>query len=410
MFLSPEEKLLAFRKKHKITQGELVGEDITRVFLGMIEIGKRSLTEKTAKLLCKNFNRILKERGIKDSIKVEELMKTKEQQAIEFFKDILKRDNISSKEIIWDIEEALYEINDADRVNYCLQLFEKFFSLKEYRIARNYLLKSMHRVKDIESIKESLLKIFELNKILCDYEGSVFAYRRFKNKLEKEKWCEILENILFNYSYALIKCGEYKEAFENLQLLIKKSKNDKFLFETRKLLGKAYKKMGDYSHATREYTSLAKGKSSQDKAEAYSNMIEIALETEDIQLLKKFYEKCKINYEADRIQDEKLNFEILIWLGKGAKKLQKNKDSKAFFMEALMVGKSNNYSVEKRMEIISELFQIFEKSDFFSVQSIENEYFGLLLDEKNYKPGIRILEYYYKTLPSELENRFKMFK
>lgn len=410
MFLSPEEKLLAFRKKHKITQGELVGEDITRVFLGMIEIGKRSLTEKTAKLLCKNFNRILKERGIKDSIKVEELMKTKEQQAIEFFKDILKRDNISSKEIIWDIEEALYEINDADRVNYCLQLFEKFFSLKEYRIARNYLLKSMHRVKDIESIKESLLKIFELNKILCDYEGSVFAYRRFKNKLEKEKWCEILENILFNYSYALIKCGEYKEAFENLQLLIKKSKNDKFLFETRKLLGKAYKKMGDYSHATREFISLAKGKTPQDKAEAYSNMIEIALETDDIQLLKKFYEKCKINYEADRIQDEKLNFEILIWLGKGAKKLQKNKDSKAFFMEALMVGKSNNYSVEKRMEIISELFQIFEKSDFFSVQSIENEYFGLLLDEKNYKPGIRILEYYYKTLPSELENRFKMFK
>ena len=410
MFLSPEEKLLAFRKKHKITQGELVGEDITRVFLGMIEIGKRSLTEKTAKLLCKNFNRILKERGIKDSIKVEELMKTKEQQAIEFFKDILKRDNISSKEIIWDIEEALYEINDADRVNYCLQLFEKFFSLREYRIARNYLLKSMHRVKDIESIKESLLKIFELNKILCDYEGSVFAYRRFKNKLEKEKWCEILENILFNYSYALIKCGEYKEAFENLQLLIKKSKNDKFLFETRKLLGKAYKKMGDYSHATREFISLAKGKTPQDKAEAYSNMIEIALETDDILLLKKFYEKCKINYEVDRIQDEKLNFEILIWLGKGAKKLQKNKDSKAFFMEALMVGKSNNYSVEKRMEIISELFQIFEKSDFFSVQSIENEYFGLLLDEKNYKPGIRILEYYYKTLPSELENKFKMFK
>lgn len=410
MFLSPEEKLLAFRKKHKITQGELVGEDITRVFLGMIEIGKRSLTEKTAKLLCKNFNRILKERGIKDSIKVEELMKTKEQQAIEFFKDILKRDNISSKEIIWDIEEALYEINDADRVNYCLQLFEKFFSLKEYRVARNYLLKSMHRVKDIESIKESLLKIFELNKILCDYEGSVFAYRRFKNKLEKEKWCEILENILFNYSYALIKCGEYKEAFENLQLLIKKSKNDKFLFETRKLLGKAYKKMGDYSHATSEFISLAKGKTPQDKAEAYSNMIEIALETDDILLLKKFYEKCKINYEADRIQDEKLNFEILIWLGKGAKKLQKNNDSKAFFMEALMVGKSNNYSVEKRMEIISELFQIFEKSDFFSVQSIENEYFGLLLDEKNYKPGIRILEYYYKTLPSELENKFKMFK
>ena len=409
MFLSPEEKLLAFRKKHKITQGELVGEDITRVFLGMIEIGKRSLTEKTAKLLCKNFNRILKERGIKDSIKVEELMKTKEQQAIEFLQEILKRDYISSKEIIWDIEESLYELNDIKRGNYCLKLFEKFYSLKEYKIAKNYLLKSMHRVKDIETIKLNLLKIFELNNILADYEGSIFAYKRFKDRFEKEKWCEALEKILFNYSYALIKCKEYEEAFQTLQLIIKKSKNDKILFETRKLLGKAYKKTGDYFHATKEYTSLAKGKSSQDKAEAYSNMIEIALETDDISLLKKFYEKCKINYEVEGIKDDKLNFEILIWLGKGAKKLQKNKDSKAFFMEALMVGKNNNYSVEKRMEIISELFQIFEKSDFFSVQSIENEYFNLLIDEKNYKPGIKILEYYYKTLPSELEKKFKIF-
>lgn len=410
MFLSPEEKLLAFRKKHKITQGELVGEDITRVFLGMIEIGKRSLTEKTAKLLCKNFNRILKERGIKDSIKVDELMKTKEQQAIEFLKEILKRDNISSKEIIWDIEEALYEINEVERGIYCLQLFEKFYSLKEYRVAKNYLLKSMHRIRDIEDIKKNLLKIFELNNILSDYEGSIFAYKRFKDRLEKEKWCENLEEILFNYSYALVKCGKFQEAFENLNLLIKKSKDDQLLFETKKLLGKAYKKMGDYTRATKEYTSLAKGKTSQDKAEAYSNMIEIALEIEDSHLLKKFYEKCKNNYEVEGIEDEKLNFEILIWLGKGAKKLQKNKDSKAFFMEALMVGKSNNYSIEKRMEIISELFQIFEKSDFFSVQSIENEYFNLLIDEKNYKPGIKILEYYYKTLPSELEKKFKMFR
>ena len=60
----------------------------------------------------------------------------------------------------------------------------------------------------------------------------------------------------------------------------------KILFETRKLLGKAYKKTEKYFHATKEYTSLAKGKVPQDKAEAYSNMIEIALETDDISLFK----------------------------------------------------------------------------------------------------------------------------
>ena len=106
MFLSPEEKLLRLRKKYKITQGELVGEDITRVFLGMIEIGKRSLTEKTAKLLCKNFHKIFEERGITDRISLADLMKTKEKQAIEFLNEMLKSEINISNENLWIIEDS----------------------------------------------------------------------------------------------------------------------------------------------------------------------------------------------------------------------------------------------------------------------------------------------------------------
>ena len=152
MFLSPEEKLLAFRKKHRITQGELVGDDITRVFLGMIEIGKRSLTEKTAKLLCKNFTKILGERGIKDSIKLSELMKTKEEQALEYLENITKDENSDLKENIWEIEEALFELNDNDRSEYCMRLFARFESEGNYLDARDYILKSLHGIRKIADL------------------------------------------------------------------------------------------------------------------------------------------------------------------------------------------------------------------------------------------------------------------
>ncbi|BBA51009.1 hypothetical protein [uncultured Fusobacterium sp.] len=409
MFLSPEEKLLAFRKKHKITQGELVGDDITRVFLGMIEIGKRSLTEKTAKLLCKNFTKILGERGIKDSIKLSDLMKTKEEQALEYLENVTKDVNSDLKENIWEIEEALFELNDNDRSEYCMKLFVRFANEKNYLNARDYILKSLHGIRKIVDLKEKLLEIMKLNKILGDYKNSVFTYRKFEDRLLKEKWSREYEMLQYKYAEALVETEGYTEALNILKLLFKKSKNEDFLFEVRKMIAKTYKNMSDYEEASKEYVSLAKGRSSEEKAEAYSKLIEIGIITGDKVFLKKFYEKCKDNYEINGIKEECDNFDVLVLLAKGAKELGKTKDSRSFYMEALMVGKNSGCEVEERMEIITELFQMFEKSDFYSVQSIENEYISLLELKKDYKPAIKILEYYQKNMPSEVLKKFEIF-
>ena len=409
MFLSPEEKLLAFRKKHKITQGELVGDDITRVFLGMIEIGKRSLTEKTAKLLCKNFTKILGERGIKDSIKLSDLMKTKEEQALEYLENVTKDVNSDLKENIWEIEEALFELNDNDRSEYCMKLFVRFANEKNYLNSRDYILKSLHGIRKIVDLKEKLLEIMKLNKILGDYKNSVFTYRKFEDRLLKEKWSREYEMLQYKYAEALVETEGYTEALNILKLLFKKSKNEDFLFEVRKMIAKTYKNMSDYEEASKEYVSLAKGRSSEEKAEAYSKLIEIGIITGDKVFLKKFYEKCKDNYEINGIKEECDNFDVLVLLAKGAKELGKTKDSRSFYMEALMVGKNSGCEVEERMEIITELFQMFEKSDFYSVQSIENEYISLLELKKDYKPAIKILEYYQKNMPSEVLKKFEIF-
>ena len=281
MFLSPEEKLLAFRKKHKITQGELVGDDITRVFLGMIEIGKRSLTEKTAKLLCKNFTKILGERGIKDSIKLSDLMKTKEEQALEYLENITKDTTSDLKENIWEIEEALFELNDNDRSEYCMKLFARFENEENYLDARDYILKSLHGIRKIVDLKEKLLEIMKLNKILGDYKNSVFTYRKFEDRLSKEKWSKEYEMLQYKYAEALVETEGYTEALNILKFLFKKCKNEDFLFEVRKMIARAYRNMGEYEESSREYVSLAKGRSSEEKAEAYSKLIEIGIITKD---------------------------------------------------------------------------------------------------------------------------------
>lgn len=409
MFLSPEEKLLGLRKKYKITQGELVGDDITRVFLGMIEIGKRSLTEKTAKLLCKNFHKILSEQGIKDKISIQELMKTREKQAVEFLNNMLLSEINISDDNIWIIEEALYELSPKERSEFCEKLYERFKHRERYQLAREYLLKSFHGVRKIPKLKEKLKDIFFLCEKLNDPECAVCTYRRFSSWLEKEKLNSSNEYLKYSFAKALIDVKEYDEALELAQFIAKKTKNDNTLFLARNLIARIYKETNQIEESIKEYTSLAKGRNSQDKCATYCEVIKIGMELDDLNLIKKYYEKCKDNFDENIEHNDPKNLSILFILARAAKLLGKIKDAKSFYMEALVVGRSLDGMEKERVQIIGELFDVVDKSDFYSVQSIEHEYVDLLKTVKDYQPAIKILNYYQKYLSSDLANKFEIF-
>lgn len=409
MFLSPEEKLLGLRKKYKITQGELVGDDITRVFLGMIEIGKRSLTEKTAKLLCKNFHKILSEQGIKDKISIQELMKTREKQAVEFLNNMLLSEINISDDNIWIIEEALYELSPKERSEFCEKLYERFKHRERYQLAREYLLKSFHGVRKIPKLKEKLKDIFFLCEKLNDPECAVCTYRRFSSWLEKEKLNSSNEYLKYSFAKALIDMKEYDEALELAQFIAKKTKNDNTLFLARNLIARIYKETNQIEESIKEYTSLAKGRNSQDKCATYCEVIKIGMELDDLNLIKKYYEKCKDNFDENIEHNDPKNLSILFILARAAKLLGKIKDAKSFYMEALVVGRSLDGMEKERVQIIGELFDVVDKSDFYSVQSIEHEYVDLLKTVKDYQPAIKILNYYQKYLSSDLANKFEIF-
>ncbi|STO31216.1 Uncharacterised protein [Fusobacterium necrogenes] len=408
MFLSPEEKLLKLRKKYKITQGELVGEDITRVFLGMIEIGKRSLTEKTAKLLCKNFHKILKEKGINDKISLEELMKSKEQQAIEFLNNMLISEIDISNENLWIIEEALYELQPKEREIFCENLYLRFKRRKRYFLAIEYLLKSFHGVRKIQNLHEKLQDMFYMCEQIKDPLGFIYTYRRFSSWLPKEKLTIDNEKLKYSYAKALLDVKEYDEALEIINFLYKKSKNDETIYIVRNLLARALREQNKIADSIKEYSSLAKGRNSKEKCLAYAEIIKIGLTTSDNDLIKKYYEKAKsIIHEVTGNTLETLN--ILYTLAKGTKRLGKIKDTKSYYMEALVIGKNIEDSLNLRVEIIGELFEVLDKSDFYSVQSIELEYLELLKNTANYEVSLKILNYYKKFLPNELPKKIELF-
>ena len=408
MFLSPEEKLLKLRKKYKITQGELVGEDITRVFLGMIEIGKRSLTEKTAKLLCKNFHKIFKERGIEDKISLEELMKSKEQQAIEFLNNMLVSEIDISKENLWIIEEALYELEAKEREEFCENLYLRFKRRKRYALSIEYLLKSFHGVRKIKNLQEKLQDMFCMCEQIKDPLGSIYTYRKFSSWLPKEKLNSESEKLKYSYAKALLDVKEYTEALEIINYLYKKSKNEDTIYIVRNLLARALKEQGKIAEAVKEYSSLAKGRAVKEKCLAYSEIINIGLNISDTDLVKKYYERAKsIIHELNENNVD--TFNILHTLAKGAKRLGKIKDAKAYYMEALVIGKNIDELDEIKVEIIGELFEVLDKSDFYSVQSIELEYLELLETIPNYQVSLKILNYYEKFMPTELAKKIDLF-
>lgn len=408
MFLSPEEKLLRLRKKYKITQGDLAGEDITRVFLGMIEIGKRSLTEKTAKLLCKNFHKIFDIRGIEDRISLTKLMKSKEEQAIEFLHEMLKSEINISNENLWIIEEALYELKPKERSEFCEKLYVRFKNRERYTLAREYLLKSFHGVRKIKDLKCKLQDMFLICENIGDFQGAIYTYRKFSSWLPKEKLNSESEKLKYSYAKALIEVKEYDEAMEIINYLYKKTKDEDTLYVARNLLAKVYKEQNKIEEAIREYTSLAKGKKIKEKALAYCEVINIGLEIDDKDLIKKYYEKCK-TIVSELTESSLETFEIFYTLAKGGKILGKIKETKACYMETLVIGRVLKNLEKERIAIIEELFEVLDKSDFYSVQSIELEYLELLKTTCDYQGALKILDYYRNFLPDELSKKFELF-
>ncbi|MGL4787717.1 MAG: hypothetical protein ACRC2Q_12680, partial [Cetobacterium sp.] len=102
-------------------------------------------------------------------------------------------------------------------------------------------------------------------------------------------------------------------------------------------------------------------------------------------------------------------FKLLYNLGKLSEYFEKKNESRTFYIEALIIGKGIEVPLKEVIDIINRLFKMFEKSDYYSLISIEKEYLRILENYEDFKPVIKLFEYYYKNYPHKMEEKFNLF-
>ena len=410
MFFTPGEKLIRFRKRYKITQADLAGDDLSRTSLGMIETGKRSLTSNLAKFLEENLTKIFKERGITDKIDMEELLKSKEVQAKEYLNQIMLEDISEITNSMWTIDEAIILINDIDKSYFSKLLYKKYFNNDDLTNAKKYLINYFHYYNERENPILEIIDMMKINNRLLKYRENIDVYETFYSIIYTKENAEYFTNVRVFYAEALYKSNHTNKAIENLMFFMKKAKNENDFYIFRKILCDAYAYSGKYENAIEEYVSLAKGKIDSVKALLYSCVLDIANKTKNQEIMKKFYNRTRdLSHIADFENMEDKYF-IDTVLGKIAFHLGKNDESQSFYLNAFEIGKDLHGKIDSQMFLLGSLFDILDVKDFQVLVQLEEEYRKLLQLKEDYRPAIKLIDFYRRNMPIELAEKISLYK
>ncbi|MDR1835577.1 MAG: helix-turn-helix domain-containing protein [Fusobacteriaceae bacterium] len=414
MFLSPGEKILNLRKKYKITQMELSEGVISRTSLGMIETGKRSMSQELARQLCENISKILKERGVRDRINITEILKSKETKALEYLEETVSGKGGPLKKRIWDADEGLFVVSPEKKFHYAKKLYELFLAENDIPNARKYLLLSLHYVASApstEGVAAQLEDLFRMDAALGEYEEIVRIFEDFRELLyETQPHSQALLRLKLAYAEALARGPRGNEAVEFLKYNMKKAKADAEFFLYRKHLANLYNIQNKYEEAVAEYTSLAKGKSQEVKAALYSYVLEIGFEIGEEDIVRKYFNRTRDIFEETEFAQGEDYFHVAAVLGKCSMYLNNMEKAREYMQKALKAGKEIPGTEESRLQLIRFLFEIYEVRDFDNVKKTEDEYAQLLEVRKDYRPAISVLNFYKKWMPIELEKKFREYK
>ncbi|MCR3760029.1 helix-turn-helix domain-containing protein [Clostridium felsineum] len=235
--VSVGEKLKRLRKKYKVKQEALAGDEITRNLISQIEHNKVRLTENSARIMLQNLKQICNKRNIEVCEDIDYLMEDEKAQAVKIvdkYIDELKKlstykgDNFLSK--LAQTEEFL-----AD-----LQL--KYKKIEVFNLAGDYFLSNSDFYKsalyyekaralmEVDADKDAMILVLrKLSKVypsLGQFEKNIaiteYAVNNFKN-MDEKYYCIFI----FNNALGYLMLNQYEKALEKLNIVeeIVKSKD-----------------------------------------------------------------------------------------------------------------------------------------------------------------------------------------
>ncbi|MGL4641460.1 MAG: hypothetical protein ACRCVB_00075 [Cetobacterium sp.] len=406
MFLSPGEKILKYRKHYKIKQEELTKNIVSKTYLGMVESGKKVLSKRMSFIFYKNLNEILEKKGEKLELTYEEFIESSEVKAKRYLDGILKTGIIENK---WLIEEAILKLNIADQIKMILDLSRFYLRLDLQDEARKMYGKLFQRVSEIKKYEQEFIIFLNLCEKYKKYEIIILLFEKYEEDIKKLKRINEIY-YLYLYSKYRMETIDLIELEDIIKRILKNLKNSdiknnylKILIEIS-TLDSLEKSIKIYNEVFKQALDL------EFKLEILYKLSEILIKSLKNDELKVIYLRLKRIHERKLENENRKKFILLYNLGKIANILNKKNEAKKYYIEALIIGKGIDVPLNQVTEIINKLFISFEKSDYYSLLSIEEEYLRILKNYEDYKPVVTLLQYYYKNYPHKLDEKFNLFR
>lgn len=386
MFLTPKEKIIYLRKKYNITQSELSSIEIKRQFIGMIEIGKRSLTKNTAEIISKNFNEILKQRKIKKKITASYLLETKEEQALKRLYQILENQDVKND---IEIESCFLELEDSNRKDLSFLFGKFYFDLKEIKFSKKYFEIALCLHKPLEKI-EILLYLTRIYYYLNQFREIVDLIKNYTFFLIKNPTDNNLK-ILYNYGYSLYKIDDIGSSIEILKKLSKLCKLEDLSFKIQNLLATIYYlKLDKYKQALKLYEKIFKDSNQENKLVIYGNYLEMWLLLKKEIEIEKIIEEIRIFLKNYQTSPNHL-FKIYILIGKSYIALNLEKEAYFYYIKALNISDNKLTLIENKYEILLELLNLHCLQEE-ELDTIVDNFFKLFEEKQDYKMAIKFIK------------------
>nr|WP_307774431.1 hypothetical protein [uncultured Cetobacterium sp.] len=410
MFLSPGEKLLKYRKKYELTQEELVQGKVSKVYLGMVEKNKKKLSKKTGLIIYLNLEYLLKEKGFTLDLSYEEFIKESKDQILQYIDDIKFERKSLDEKYIWNINEHLMNFSYKEKIEIIKKLIEIYTKFGEKDELRKIYLKFFQLEKNIKGKEKELVDFFKLSTGKKEYKDIFIIFSKYFDEIYNIKLGNNSESMIYYYVNSVYHLEKEIVEIEKINKLIFKLKSKELRSKILILIGKIYLKNKSYESAEKIYEDLLKKSGdNKDKTNIILELLKFFREIDAKEKTRNYYLKLKKLDKKNEHIDKQIKFELLYELGKTAQYLKNKKEAKDYYIEALIIGKGIDVSLENVMNIILQLFTIFEKNDYYSLLSIEKEYLRILENYKDYRPVIKLIEYYYKNHPSKLGEKFIIF-
>ncbi|MGL4934216.1 MAG: hypothetical protein ACRDA0_07165 [Cetobacterium sp.] len=391
MFLTPEEKIVFLRKKYNITQKELSSSNLTRQFIGMIEIGKRGLTYKTAKIVAENFNTLLKSKNSATIITPEFLLESKTEQALKKLKTVIESRQVNDN---LEIEICFAELDNLNKKKLSILLGILYFELEQISASKKYLEIALTLHKPLENLEILLY----LGRIFY-YENNFFNFVNLISpdltKLLKNN-TEISTKILYNYAYSLYKIKDIEASNKILNTLLKRKNESEINFKINNLIAViSYSEFNKANKAIKSYKNMLENSTVEEKLVIYGNYLEIFL----INRVKIDFEEVKNNilkildfYETST--DHK--FKLYILIAKCYLALNNHKMAYYFYILGLELPDNNLISFDTKYEVTIDILKNISL-DEIQMNEITEMFLKFFNLNKNYKMALTFI----KNLKSE---------